>query len=90
MEHIKITKEGDEYSVTLAKDRRKKFQTFEKLLNYAIDDNEIMKIPLVSKTELEQDTFVDSSFAQSLNREPSSDRKIDRLGLLYIFLRSQL
>ena len=85
VEHIKITKEGDEYSVTLSKDRRKRFPTFEKLLKYAIDDNEIMKIPLVSKTELEQD---DRSSAGSLIRKPSSNSRsdptvIDRLGLIF-------
>ena len=72
MEHIKITSEGGEYSVTLSKDRRKRFPTFEQLLKYAIDDNEIMTIPLVSKTEFEQETFGDRSSAGSLMRKPSS------------------
>ena len=88
MEHIKITSEGDGYSVTLSKDRRKRFPTFEKLLKYTIDDNEIMKIPLVSKTEFEQDTFVDRSSARSLMRKPSGlYRSVtpdeDRLGLIF-------
>ena len=74
----------------MSKDRRKRFPTFEKLLNYAVDDNEIMKIPLVSKTELEQDTFDDSSFAGSFTKESSSHFKshppvVDRFGLFLCF-----
>merc|ERR1712062_727395 len=51
----------------------------EKLLKYAIDDNEIMKVPLVSKTEFEQDTSFDGPFGRSSNTEPRSDCKIDRV-----------
>ena len=85
MEHIKITSEGGEYSVTLSKDRRKRFPTFEKLLRYAIDDNEVMKIPLVSKTEFDDTPFAGSLNEESTRQGKSNPQVTDRLGLSSIF-----
>ena len=52
--HVKINREGDQFSVTFAKDRKRKFSSFDKLLQYAIVDNDMMKTPIISETELEE------------------------------------
>ena len=64
MGHIKINKEGNEYSVTFTKDKKRKFPTFDKVL-YAVENNEMMKIPILTKAELE-DTQDDKSTERGL------------------------
>ena len=64
MGHIKINKEGNEYSVTFTKDKKRKFPTFDEVL-HAVENNEMLKIPILTKAELE-DTQDDKSSERGL------------------------
>ena len=52
--HVRINREGDEFTVTFTGNRKRRFPSFDKLLKYAIEDNDLMKIPIISETELEE------------------------------------